>query len=521
MVKQPHRRCSATSASGRACKLPARYGELCLQHASSAGNPEACAEQLDRLKGRPFDWGRYFNDSIAFAIDCLGVTPWSRQADFLGAAAANDRIALKAGQKVSKSNSLGVIMLWFAKTRPGARVFFTNSSERQVSSVNYRELRRLVRGAKVDLGIKVVHDTPGRGIVFEDGAEVVGFATDEADRLGGLSGENLMFVVDEASGIPATLFEAIEGNTAGDNAKLIVCGNPLRPADYFYDCFNAHASSWHCMTISSLESPNVTEGREVIRGLASPGYITRIEENYGIGSPFWSARVAGEFPEHSEYCVIALGDVLEAVKRHAATQTDLAQPLVCGLDVSRFGDDESVAAFVRGPVVLGLEIFRNLDGPTLAARVAGAAEKYRQPGERVAVRVDVIGVGASPYDAFSAYDWIDAVPITVSEKPTLDDHYARLRDQLWFECARWLKTGAIPNDQKLIGELTAPTYAFTIQGNRQVESKADLKKRLKRSPDRADALCLAVGGARRLTMWDRLAELDDDGPAWNFYSFGG
>jgi hypothetical protein len=139
--------------------------------------------------------------------------------------------------------------------------------------------------------------------------------------------------------------------------------------------------------------------------------------------------------------------------------------------------------------------WRGLDGPTLAQQVAETADEYRKNGELVTVNVDVIGVGSSPYDALNSARYrssIRAVPVNVAEVPTVNDHYARLRDQIWFELARWLQHGAIPDDAKLVGELTCPTYSFDIKGNRKVEAKEPIKARLGRSPDRADALALAV-----------------------------
>jgi hypothetical protein len=490
------KRCSEVTAKGP-CRWPAKYGSRCLGCAARGGDADALVEQRRRLTSRKgkaasVDLGIYRDDPVRFAVEALGITPWTRQADFLRAVGLHDHVALKAGQKVSKTNALAILMLWFACTRPGSRVFFTNSSERQVSTVNYRELRAVIRGALLPLGITRVHDTPSRGVTFKNGSEILGFATNEEDRWGGLSGSDLLFIVDEASGVASAFFEAIEGNLAGDNGKLIVCGNPLRPADFFHDCFTTRSASWHTLTISSLESPNVVEGREIIRGLASAGFVQRTEDDYGRGSPFWMARIEGNFPSQSDYSVIGLADVLAAVQRHASAEPPADEPMKAGLDVSRGGPDESVGTVVIGSVVVATYVWRGLDGPTLAGRLAEALAVHRRGEERVQVYVDVIGVGSSPFDALVGHAWIDAVAVNVAEKPTIDDHYANLRAQLWFQGAKWIKTGAIPNDPKLIAELTAPTYSFDMKGNRKVEAKEDVKKRLHRSPDRADSLLLAI-----------------------------
>jgi hypothetical protein len=99
---------------------------------------------------------------------------------------------------------------------------------------------------------------------------------------------------------------------------------------------------------------------------------------------------------------------------------------------------------------------------------------------------------------------LDVVPVNVAEAAT-SEGYHRLRDQLWFGLLDWLKEGgAIPDDPKLFSELVAPTYFFDARGRQEVEEKDAIKKRLRRSPDRADALCLAVF-EKRNTMRDALA----------------
>ncbi len=85
-----------------------------------------------------------------------------------------------------------------------------------------------------------------------------------------------------------------------------------------------------------------------------------------------------------------------------------------------------------------------------------------------------------------------------TENATSED-YTNLRAQVWFACRDWLRDGGqIPDDEKLIGELVAPKYLFDARGRMAVTAKKDIKKIIKRSPDRADALCLAVFKADKM-----------------------
>jgi hypothetical protein len=105
----------------------------------------------------------------------------------------------------------------------------------------------------------------------------------------------------------------------------------------------------------------------------------------------------------------------------------------------------------------------------------------------------VIGVGAGVADFLRYRSQVECAAINVATAATVEE-YALLRDQLWFGLQQWLKDGGtIPQDPKLEAELVAPTYAFDVRGRIKVEPKEKIKERLRRSPDRADALALAVG----------------------------
>jgi len=86
--------------------------------------------------------------------------------------------------------------------------------------------------------------------------------------------------------------------------------------------------------------------------------------------------------------------------------------------------------------------------------------------------------------------------LNVSERAMAKDTYLNLRAELWFKCKAWLEgmDVSLPHDDALYAELAAPRYMFTSSGKMQVESKESMKRRGVRSPDRADAVCLALAG---------------------------
>lgn len=199
---------------------------------------------------------------------------------------------------------------------------------------------------------------------------------------------------------------------------------------------------------------------------------------------------------------------------------DAEGELDLGVDVAREGDDESILCAVRGSRCIEIEAVQ-LDrspeaiplGHQVGESAARMARRLARPSDhfRPRIKIDVVGVGSSVVDYLLEHyrDEFEIIGVNVgaSADPTLvvvpstdgkpaltaKDVYRNLRAQVWFGVRDWLKAGGqIPPDEKLRGELVAPTFRFIERGRIAVQEKSELKKTLRRSPDRADALGLAV-----------------------------
>jgi phage terminase large subunit len=435
----------------------------------------------------------YRADPVAFATQVLGVVPWSRQEEILQAVSEYARVAVRSGHKVSKSNSAAILALWWAYCNPNSRVVITAPTGRQVRAVVWRELGKIYGRARDQLGGRW-NASPEKGLKLDNGSEIVGFSTDEPERIAGWSGPSMLFIVDEASGVDEAIYEAIEGNRAGGNAHLVLFGNPTRTSGTFYEAFTSALGRWHTLHISSEEAAAYQTDVRRVPGLASPEWIAEKRAEWFPGSR-WDVRVCGDFPKSGDDAVLSLGLVEAALARWADTADEGA--LVIGVDVARFGDDETVIQPVRGKKALLPVVLNSLDGPNVAGHVLDAVRQLRRGGERPIIHVDVIGYGASVYDCLARLEEVRAVAVNVGQaaSPAQDGRpdCTLLRDQLWFGLQQWLRDGgALPPDGKLQAELVAARYGFMATGAVRVEAKDKIKQRLKRSPDRADALALAV-----------------------------
>lgn len=67
----------------------------------------------------------------------------------------------------------------------------------------------------------------------------------------------ILIVVDEAPGVKAEIWEAIEGIRAGGDVRVLALGNPTIASGPFYDAFTANRDGWCTFTISAFDSPNL------------------------------------------------------------------------------------------------------------------------------------------------------------------------------------------------------------------------------------------------------------------------
>lgn len=454
---------------------------------------------LARRSAGQFD--RYRDDLPGFSRDILGVDPWDAQAEVMSAVTSHRHVLVRSGQKIGKSKGAACVALGWVATRKRGMVVLTSGNSQQVRTILWRELRKVYEEAGCARTIGgTLHKQPQSGLEFDDGRLIVGLTADDAERIAGYSGDELLFIIDEASGFDDELHEAIEGNLGGGGHELAL-GNPTRTTGWFAQGFKS--AMYRRIHIDSRESPNVKARRKIVPGLATHEYVEEMRAKYGEDHPVFQVRVAGNFPKSGALVVISLESVERALARYEgglidgervpAARLDVTQPLHLGIDVARFGDDDSVIQGRRGKVAIPSRAVHGFD----VVQVAGAAVEYvdqhrAYASERAIVKIDGNGVGAGVVDLLRQRDDMQVVDVNAGSSAT-DESCVRMRDQLWWAVREWLADGAaLPPDLERDEELQAPTYSFDARQRIQVESKDSIKKRLKRSPDRADALALAV-----------------------------
>ena len=378
------------------------------------------------------------------------------------------------------------IGLWWVAT--GGVLVATSNSFPQLRDIFWRELRRgHKRGA--------LPGNPSNGTdlrwEIDDFHFAIGRKPDDNDAEGlqGTHADRVLVIVDEANGVGSALWEATNGLVVNEQSRRLAIGNPWEPVGPFYDA--CRSKTWHTIPISVFDTPNFT-GEPVppkaANELVGPFWVDQRREEGLEGTPWWTAKVLGQFPDTASNQVIPLS-LVEAARNtsHMPDQREAA-----GLDVARFGTDDSVLVEGSGN---GPEIVTIVHGHDTMA-VAGLGARFLRD-RRGSLAVDVVGVGSGVYDRLKE----QRLPGTLHEAQagagSENESMLNLRADLWWGVREAMYRGEVslarldePTYQRLRSELTGPTYRLTSSGKVQIEAKEELKARGLPSPDVADAFCL-------------------------------
>jgi phage terminase large subunit len=441
------------------------------------------------------------SDPLEFIREKLGYSPWSRQEEVVESTWENTITGVISGQKTGKTDIAACIAIAWVKTHREGVVRIAASSEDVIKDGLWAIVRRLLHQAPESLGPDPALD-PSTGWRLDDTRRVLAVTAKTVNTMAGRSGAEQLWIVDEACGLDYPLWEVILGNLMG-GGHLLWLTNPTTTSGKVYDWVTSADSSCHIIQIDSRETPNFPESKdytgELIPGLATPEGVATIIKDYGEDSAEADVRIHGRFPRAGSNAVIPLALIDAGIARWATTKEN--GPLVIGADVARFGDDDSCIAPRRGQKVLTPETVHGFDTVQVAGKVVEVARRQRRNGERVTAVVEINGVGAGVFDnliaqvADTSNDlwWLNVVAFDSGATAEEDEKYVNRRSELWFRGREFLaEGGAIPNFQRLKGELVAPVYGFDVRARRKVESKDDIKKKTKRSPDVADAVLISL-----------------------------
>ncbi len=451
----------------------------------------------------------YAHNPTGWVEERLKQVVWSKQRQIMLSVRDNRRTAVRSCHGVGKSHTASLVASWWLDTHPPGEAFVVTSAPTfaQVRAILWRYIRRTHRRGKL---AGRVNQTEWH---IDD--ELVAFGRKPADHdesaFQGIHARYVLVILDEACGIPEQLWVAADALTTNADCRILAIGNPDNPASHFRKVCQP-GSGWHVIGISAFESPNLT-GEEVpddvAQALVGREWVEEKAQEWGEDNPLYKSKVLGEFSEDAPNKVVRASDVAKCRIDPEAklTAADL-EPVELGVDVGG-GGDETVIRERRGRRA-GREWRAHTDRPEKIAPMV--VQAIKESGAK-SVKVDSIGVGFGVIGelrnlASQGKHTAHIIGVNVGEKASQPDKFKNLRAEIWWEIARGLSErqgwdlSSMENADTTVAQMLEPLWTVDAAGRIQVEPKDEIRKRLGRSPDNADALLLAFySGARTRVRW--------------------
>jgi hypothetical protein len=361
---------------------------------------------------------------------------------------------------------------------------------------------------KVDLG-GTTYSSPYLEIKKENWY-LIGFTTKDSGaakssgggKFQGFHSPNICVIASEAQAIEENIFDQIDAITTSENTLVIFIGNPTTAQGRFAKGLKDKKNNivFH---FSCLDNPNYIHKKTIIPGLASYEWVEDKRRKWGEDDPRWYGRVLGQIPKTSINNVFSQ-EVIDFMLRNNRTIGENGKNAGVAIDVAGEGDDTNVIYSGRNGRVL--DTFEKLNqSPGI-----NALKCYRMckdaRGNFVIVDCDGLGIGVWQEITNEFKDFSEKVNIVkfhgsarLSEVEQVDTgrpSYYNIRAKAWFIALERAQTGlaTIPNDPELIEELLEVKYFENKKGMIQIEEKEDIKDRLGRSPNKADAWVMLQWG---------------------------
>ena len=431
---------------------------------------------------------------LIFATECLKVTPSKQQIELLQALADKSikRITIRSGHGTGKDAAASWVINWFLTVHRNAKVVCTAPTARQLSDILWSEISKWTRKSDmlseefVSQKDKIFHVSNAKEWWCRAvSASVKATKEDQAETLAGFHGDDLLFVVDEASGVPDPVYIPLEGALTQENNRILLIGNMTKSSGYFYDShFHKEISkAWHKLHWNSEESTNV-----------KPEYPAYMAEKYGRDSNIYRIRVLGEPPLVDDGTYIPLAWAQQCIGNEIGVDSEA--PVYLGVDVARYGDDSSVILPRKGNRIDIWDEYKGMDTVDIAGFVSQGYTELQADG----CAIDEIGLGAGVYDILSRRHMPGLFGVNVAKTSSKPTEYHRLRDEMWglmrekcMKAQYSFPDVKIPGLQESYGdllanELSSVQYSFDNNGAVQVESKKQMRMRGVASPNIADAL---------------------------------
>lgn len=450
----------------------------------------------------------YADHPVEFVEDIIGATPDEEQAKILRSVAQNQMTSVRSGHGVGKSTVEAWVVIWFMVTRPFPKIPCTAPTQHQLFDILWAEVSKWLRHNKA-LADEIVWT---KEKVYMKGYPEEWFAVartaSKPDALQGFHADDVLYIIDEASGVDDSIFEPVLGALSTPGAKLLMCGNPTQLSGFFYESHNKNRASYAAFHIDGRKSSRVSQD-----------FVQTIIRMYGEDSDVFRVRVAGDFPLQEDDIFIPLPLVENSIMTEYSPRKK-PDSIHIGCDVARFGDDRTVIGYKIDEKAefykkrQGQDTMKTADDIVLLGEML--VQRYRLTPDKddpIPIKVDDGGVGGGVVDRLRQMKrnapeklwWLEIYPVIFGQR-IKHKHYHDSTTYMMSVVKKLLQPYdedghrkpvelILPDDDDLVAQLSGRKYGLTETSKIKVESKDAMKKRGRPSPDEADCvllLCLPV-----------------------------
>lgn len=397
------------------------------------------------------------------------------------------QVAVSSGHGIGKSALSAWITLWIMSTRPHSKGVITANTGDQLRTKTMSELakwkKRCITGHWFDMNtMSLSHKSHGE--TWRVDAQTS--REENAEAFAGLhcADSTPWYLFDESSGIPEKIWEVAEGGKTDGEPMHFAFGNPTRNSGSFKQCFGSQKHRWITRYIDSRTAK-----------MTNKAQIQRWIDDYGEDSDFVRVRVRGLFPRAGDMQFIPSESVFDAMKRGPGRYLG-DDPLICGIDLARGGNDNCRISFRRGRDAKSEKSYiipgeKSRDSMKVVSLICTVLERHKPD----VAFVDETGLGGPIADRLVQLGF-HAVGVNFGAEADDKRKYRNKSAEMWWRMREWLMNGgSIPDSAELEQELCGREYGHNDKDQLVLERKEDMKKRGLPSPDWADALALTFAYA--------------------------
>lgn len=436
-------------------------------------------------------------DRVFFAEEVLGVEleDWQRDL-FSDMDAGHTLLSIRSGVGVGKTTAVSILAIHFLLFRDDVKVIATSPSFNQLTDGIIPEVNKWIN--RLPWWLKAqLNPTSERVTRLPDpDNNFISFRTarkENPETLQGIHATHVLLLVDEASGVHETVYDAGSGTMSTVGSITVLISNPTRVNGLFFKTHTKLKHLWRTYKITGFMSRRVDKK-----------FIDHMAATYGVDSQQYKIRVLAEFPTGNADSIIPRGWVEDAINREVFVSPRLGK--VWGVDVGRGGDPSAVCEVLGKIYVNDLVQLSNENVMLTVGYIKRKWDELDEADRPESIFVDVIGLGAGVADRLEELG-LPVVAVNVAELASVSDRYVRLRAELWHLGRQFFERkncGINPGIDsvildKFLDELSETAFKDHSSGKLDVESKRDLKSRGLSSPNLADAFLMTLSGEGAVT----------------------